>query len=405
MHISCLICTDDYLHSTQIRNILMTYCTPEIETWEISLKESENNLPEHNFHIIILDSDMSFEEILKCIDRLRRHDPEAVFVVSVDYRFFSFANNLMTLEHVEFIPKPLRKETLQETVTREVEQIRHRRDSIMSPGQLKAIVNDNIPVIRQHYLSMLMRRNVADPETIRNKFYTLQIDCPGPCYTVLIVDMPAEREKKDFEAICFLVLSTLKSTLKIEGYQAYCFFDSEFRINCLVGHEDRRQHSSINEIVDRVCNYCLLYMDVHLCCGIGEAVESAAFIHTSFVQANKDVVNIHNGYSERSIIAVTQYIEENLGNSKLDLLTVSSHFGFSKTYFCRFFHKVQGEGFAVFLRERRIEWAKNLLISSNMELSEIARLSGFSSEKYFSTVFKKIEGITPGQYRKYYCIP
>lgn len=51
------------------------------------------------------------------------------------------------------------------------------------------------------------------------------------------------------------------------------------------------------------------------------------------------------------------------------------------------------------LNRMRIEKAKVLLLSTPMKMEEIAQISGFKNEYYFSKVFKKMEGIPPGKYR------
>ena len=403
MNISCLICADDTQKIEQIREIIVKYCTPSLTLRELPLGDSEDRIPEYHSHIVILDVEASFERILRYVDKLRKKNAEAFFIVFVHYRTFSFSHDSMTLDHVDFLPKPLRSEALQDTVTRIVEQIRQRKDSILSTGRLQSVVNDNIPIIRQHYLSLLLRKSVSDTETVMSKFATLQIDCPGPYYTVVIADIPIDSEKPNYEAISFLVLNSLRAALKTEGYQVYIFFDSEYRINCLIGHEEKLQNKSIGEVIERVSSYCLLYMDTRLYYGIGEAVYSPASIHASYVQAERNLNKTHKThveYEDRSMKAALQFIEENLNNPKLDLLMVSSRLGFSRSYFSRFFHRTQGEGFSAYLQRRRIEQAKQLLLLSEDSIAEIAHHSGFSSEKYFFSVFKKMEGITPKQFRK-----
>ena len=53
-----------------------------------------------------------------------------------------------------------------------------------------------------------------------------------------------------------------------------------------------------------------------------------------------------------------------------------------------------------FLTRCRIEEAKRLLRTTDQSVSDIAVESGFESFSYFSTVFKKVVGMTPVQYRK-----
>ncbi len=48
----------------------------------------------------------------------------------------------------------------------------------------------------------------------------------------------------------------------------------------------------------------------------------------------------------------------------------------------------------------RVEQAKNLLKNSNMKISEIAEIVGYYDQLTFSKMFKKLEGISPSEYRK-----
>ncbi len=54
---------------------------------------------------------------------------------------------------------------------------------------------------------------------------------------------------------------------------------------------------------------------------------------------------------------------------------------------------------STYINNIRLNEAKKLLISSNKTVSEIAYETGFSDEKYFMKLFKKIENVTPSQYR------
>ena len=55
-----------------------------------------------------------------------------------------------------------------------------------------------------------------------------------------------------------------------------------------------------------------------------------------------------------------------------------------------------------YLNQVRTERAKNLLKYSNSSLVEISDYVGFSSQSYFGSVFKRIAGMTPQQYRNRY---
>lgn len=64
------------------------------------------------------------------------------------------------------------------------------------------------------------------------------------------------------------------------------------------------------------------------------------------------------------------------------------------------FHKATGETFSVYMRNYRMQKAKELLLGTQMKLYEIAEAVGYSDGKYFSKVFRECTGCLPAEYRK-----
>lgn len=63
------------------------------------------------------------------------------------------------------------------------------------------------------------------------------------------------------------------------------------------------------------------------------------------------------------------------------------------------FRKRTGTYFTDYVNQIRIAKARTLLYRTMLSIKEIAWQVGFADEKYFMKVFKKIEGISPTQYR------
>ena len=403
MSISCLVCTDDQRKTELIQTAIRKYCTPELLLMGVPAAAFLDSGADLHPQLIVLDLEESFDSVLQFTERVRACHPEAFLVVFVQFKEFSFSHRSMSLERVEFLPKPWRAEALQESITGIVDRIHLFRERMMSSGRLESVINENIPVIRQHYLSLLMRSGGYDPDIVKRKFETFQIDCPGPSYTVVIVDIPEERGSENYEALSFLVLSSMKSMLKTEGYQVYIFFDSEFRINCLIGHERKLQRVSIGEVVHRLDEYCLFYLGLQLRLGIGKSVDSVADVHLSYDAAEQDLSEnrkFQNQYTLFPYQKALDYIDLHFSEPRLSLENVSTFLGFSRSYFSRFFRRYQSEGFSAYLQKKRISSAKELLAEGDLSLSEIAERVGFSSVKYFSTVFRKVVGVTPSQFRQ-----
>ena len=78
---------------------------------------------------------------------------------------------------------------------------------------------------------------------------------------------------------------------------------------------------------------------------------------------------------------------------------MAAYLGVSPNYFSTLFHKTVGESFREHLCRVRIEESKRLLLSTDISLNQIGLAVGFSDQSYYSKVFKRITGLTPGEYR------
>ncbi|MNR32770.1 Bifunctional transcriptional activator/DNA repair enzyme AdaA [compost metagenome] len=72
----------------------------------------------------------------------------------------------------------------------------------------------------------------------------------------------------------------------------------------------------------------------------------------------------------------------------------------SRSYFSRCFRDIAGKTFNDFVREVRVNHAKNMLVQTGKSIGWIATQAGYPNEKYFSKVFRELTGMLPGEFRK-----
>lgn len=94
-----------------------------------------------------------------------------------------------------------------------------------------------------------------------------------------------------------------------------------------------------------------------------------------------------------------RYIGEHY-QEELTLSSLSRRFSISPTYFSKRFKKYLSVGFKEYLIQIRIKEASVRLLETDKTITEIAEECGFEDSNYFSDVFRRTKGITPGQYRK-----
>jgi AraC-like DNA-binding protein len=71
----------------------------------------------------------------------------------------------------------------------------------------------------------------------------------------------------------------------------------------------------------------------------------------------------------------------------------------SKTYFCHFFKCITGHSLRHYQHEVKIHIAEELLRDKRLSVTEVAELLGYNDSNYFSTMYKKITGISPRKYQ------
>ena len=104
------------------------------------------------------------------------------------------------------------------------------------------------------------------------------------------------------------------------------------------------------------------------------------------------------GSSSLYIQEVIKYITEHFSED-VTVSDIAAKFAVSRSKLERDFRDGIGEAPKAFLESCRLGEAKNLLIKTDLPISEIAIKSGFSSPNYFFRFFKKHTGISPLRYR------
>ena len=97
--------------------------------------------------------------------------------------------------------------------------------------------------------------------------------------------------------------------------------------------------------------------------------------------------------------AAKRYLDENFRDSiSLDQLAAVTHI--NKYYLAHAFQKEYNISPINYLLRRRIEESKILLAGTDHSLTQISELVGFSSPSYFSQSFRRLEGMSPIEYRR-----
>lgn len=87
-------------------------------------------------------------------------------------------------------------------------------------------------------------------------------------------------------------------------------------------------------------------------------------------------------------------------SSKLTLETIADRVSLSTSYLSKLFKEEMGQTVIEYLTSIRIKKAREFLMEEDLSLEEVASKAGFSDASYLSRVFKREEGVTPGQFKQ-----
>lgn len=131
-----------------------------------------------------------------------------------------------------------------------------------------------------------------------------------------------------------------------------------------------------------------------------QSLKDLQTIETTMVEGfSKRVQEIKKTTYSSAVLNTIFYIDNHLCEN-INTKTLAHETYLNPSYLSFLFHKETGFTISEWILRKRIEEAAYLVGHEKDSIAEIAFFYNFSSESYFVQCFKKIMGITPGEYRK-----
>lgn len=128
--------------------------------------------------------------------------------------------------------------------------------------------------------------------------------------------------------------------------------------------------------------------------------DTASENHEKFLAAAKSYCTAICENSEKPLSEkIMEYVEANYVKQELGVNMLGEVFDLAPSYLSRLFKEQTGKALPTYIHKVRIARSKELLIK-DLTMEEIANRVGYFSADSFGRIFKRLEGITPGKYRK-----
>lgn len=101
--------------------------------------------------------------------------------------------------------------------------------------------------------------------------------------------------------------------------------------------------------------------------------------------------------NETLLLRICEFLDTNV-EKRLQFEDIQKEFGVSASVIKRLFHANMNCGIMEYFTFLKIDCAKQLIRESDMNFTEIAEKLGFNTQQYFTTVFRRISGMSPSEY-------
>lgn len=169
---------------------------------------------------------------------------------------------------------------------------------------------------------------------------------------------------------------------------------------CIEGGLDAQEAYNLSDLFIQHLDSChtVEEVDEHQTLMIIEFTQRMAELHISGSTPDAPPSGQNRGFT-KSVVECMDYIYYHL-HEKITLQALANAVGLTPNYLAALFKKEKGMTVQQYIRSRRIEAAKNMLLYSDYSATEISAFLAFSSTSHFIRIFREETGMTPRQYQQ-----
>ena len=371
-------------------------CANGVDAVKTALLEQPN--------ICILDIRMPGLNGLEAMSQILAVNKSCKVIFSSAYYYFDYAVKAMQMGALDFMTKPVKKETVLKILTKAIDQL----DKAQSLQTSSLRMRDMTYVLEKRML-----RELVTGETDEETLWFLDTmgfggDTCGCTLFVRFASSISETDKASFSI-------ALRSELSAAGIR-HLLYAHRRSVDLLAFCKDQEQLTLTQTRLQPLVEQALAALNTPYTLALTTWADDLLQIELSYIEA-KGMLGEHMEASEPrnspvlpvsapvskaqlpvEIEAICRYIDENYCE-KITLDSITESVGFSKFYASRLFKKYTGTTIIDYLIGVRLAKAKELLMSGEYSIKQISYMIGYSDPNYFTWSFKKYIGVSPVKYR------
>ena len=367
--------------------------------------------------LCVLDIKMPGLSGLEVMEQIKSVNKHCRVVFSTAYSYFDYAVRALQLGALDFLVKPVKKETLIRVLNKGIDEL----DAEQSEAEYKVRIKDMTYILEKRILRELVT-GIVDEETLWFlEQHGIASDARCVSFFFKLGRDLNEEEKEN-------ISRHLRRELTHTGYK-YQLYAHKRSIDFLLYGRETMQTERMEQAVKDIFARTLDEYGVPNRCGVGTWVDDVSQLEQSYADAQSaadgmpaapareplpEVQSTAANAFEQSAPAaqapagqgampaeikkMCAYMQENYAE-KISLEDVTQNVGFSKFYGGRLFKQYMGMTIIEYLIDVRLSRAKELLAQGEFSIKQISFMVGYQDPNYFTWSFKKATGISPVKYR------
>ncbi|MNW26849.1 putative response regulatory protein [compost metagenome] len=349
---------------------------------------------ELDIHIMLVDLNMPFLNGIELIRRLQEECPDCRCLIISGHDEFAYAQEAVRLGVQDYLLKPVDDRQLYETLS----GLRQRMDEELARSayveQTVTQLERHIPLLRSRCCLEWLEGFMEEPEVLEQLgFLSLPPHLPvqiglvrwpgGESQQSIMQESERQLLRFGAENIMGELLTELPHVLfqTRGGLVGMCLWQ--------IAPEGLEA-----EIEQKIGSF--LNIAVHCCLETNE--DGLVGLREAYRHCREQLQ--HESQVSPLVRRARQLIRERYAQRELTLDSLAASLQVSPVYLSRVLKKELNENFVTLVTRTRIRKAVQLLDSTLLPIHAIAEQTGYDSQHYFSTAFKKIMGVSPAQYRR-----
>lgn len=365
--------------------------------------------------LCILDIKMPGLNGLEAMEQIKSVNKRCKVIFSSAYSYFDYAIRALQLGALDFLVKPVKKETLIRVLNKGIDEL----DEEQSEAEHKSQMEDITYILEKRILRELITGQIDEETLWFLEYHGIGSDSCCCSFFWRLHRMLSEKEKER-------ISRQLRRELMPTGYK-YQLHVHKQSIDFLLYGTRMMQTEKMQQAVLDIFGRTLEEQGVPCEGSAGSWADDVFQLEQSYIDAQNAVDGRasspmqdllteeamfentrEQGASINQIPAEVKLICEYLQNNyeqKLTLEEITQHVGFSKYYGGRLFKQYMGMTIIEYLIKIRLDRAKELLAQGECSIKQISYMVGYQDPNYFTWSFKKATGLSPVKYRYFQNLP